>query len=99
MKLKQREQRVNMKPLKYTAVLDRIIIEPTEATGMSESGLIHLAVEKEEHNGLVRSVGPDVKHVRVGDIAYYMEKQFVNRDGFICLHEEDILFVEEFKKG
>ena len=52
-----------MKPMKYTAVLDRIIIEPTEATGMSESGLIHLAVEKEEHNGLVRSVGPNVKGV------------------------------------
>lgn len=80
--------------MEYTAILDRIILKQSEGTNISKGGII-LAEEVKEFNGVVLSVGPDVKHVKCGDTAYFEERRFIKANGLVVLNEKDILFIKE----
>jgi len=82
--------------MKPTAVLDRIIVQPKKAEEKTKTGIyIPSDTQENPYCGPIVAVGPDVKHARVGNIAHYSPRAGTERGEFLCMRENDLLFVEE----
>ncbi len=86
---------VNVKPLG-----DRVFVRQDEAAELSEGGIVLAGSAKAEKPlvGTVLSIGPEVKHVKVGDRVHFASyagtPHTIGKTEIVVLREEEILGVE-----